>query len=289
MGDGDDGGDDDEERIFAKYYYTPSYPSAYQGSSALKRELKANSLKKRKKIDYWLSGEDAYTLHKPIVNKFKRRKTITSGIGQQLQADLIDVKSHVEHNDGNKFILTVIDVFSKKAWAIPVKNKSGAEIAKALLPIILEISPSYLQTDKGKEFFNDEVRHVLDRHDVTHFASENENVKASIVERFNKTLRNTMHRYFTKFGRERYIDILKDIVDAYNNRFHVATGMSPNDVSQSNQEDVWLRLYNPLHYFEKTKPTFKIGDHVRITKSRTAFQRGFTPNWSVEVFIIDEV
>jgi hypothetical protein len=174
-------GGDYEESVFAKHYHSTSLPSSYVGSRAFKRELKSNAAES-KRIDSWLLGEDAYTLHKPIINKFKRRKTIVSRIGQQLQAGLIDVQSHAADNDGNKFILTVLDVFSKKAWATPVKNKSGSEISRALLPIIIDASPAYLQTDKGKKFLNEEVIRMLRRHDVTHFTSENENVKASVVE-----------------------------------------------------------------------------------------------------------
>jgi hypothetical protein len=130
---------------------------------------------------------------------------------------------------------------------------------------------------------------MLRRHDVTHFTSENENVKASIVERFNKTLRNVLHRFFTKTGRQRFVDALPDLVAGYNDRFHTAVGMTPNEVGLANQEDVWLRLYNPLRYFEKASPSLNVGDFVRISKARTAFQRGYTPNWSVELFIVDEV
>lgn len=277
-----------EESMYAKHYYTPHFPSAFGGSKALKTSLKAGT-KKGKKIDKWLSGQETYTLHRPIKYKFQRRKTITPGKEYQLQADLIDVRNHSDQNDGNNFILTVIDVFSKKAWAIPIKNKTGLEVVKALKPILEEVSPSLLQTDKGKEFLNVEVQQMMKKVGVKHFTTENENIKASIVERFNKTLRNTLHRYFTKSGRERYVDVINDVVKAYNNRFHNSIGMSPNEVTLSNQEDVWLRLYDPVEYFEKKNNLLNIGDSVRITKTRTAFQRGYTPNWSIEIFKITNI
>ena len=282
--------DKHDEFDLAHYYYTPSLPSAFGGKKNLKQRLKKEKkLKLLDKSDYWLSGQDPYTLHKPITRKFPRRETIVAGPNQQLQADLIDVSTHAKDNDNTKFILTVIDVFSKKAWAIPIKNKSGSEVSKALGTVFVQSSPKYLQTDKGKEFLNSEVRGVLDRFKIEHFTSQNETIKASIVERFNKTLRNTLHRYFTKTGRERFIDVLKDFIDAYNNRYHTSLKMTPNEVSENNQEDVWYNLYDPLYAFQTPQPKLKRGDFVRISKAKTAFQRGFTPNWSVEVFIVEKV
>jgi PAS domain-containing protein len=283
---------DDDDKLFENYYYTPSLPSAYGGLRNLRRGLEKSLGKKAppgRAVGEWLSGEDAYTLHKAIKRKFKRRKTIVSGPGQQFQADLIDVRRHAADNDGNTFILTVVDVFSRRAFAAPLKNKTGAAVAKALAIVFLDTAPKYLQTDKGKEFFNGEVERTLDRFNVRHFTTENENVKASLVERFNQTLRNALHRFFTKTGRERYVDVLSDVVEAYNDRYHRALGVAPNEVADSGYEDVWLRLYDPLEYFERKRAAFASGDPVRISKARTAFKRGFTDNWSTEIFYVVEV
>ena len=120
--------------------------------------------------------------------------------------------------------------FSKKAWAIPLKNKDGNEVSAALDGIFDRVAPLYLQTDKGKEFYNASVANVLTKHNVIHFSTENDNIKASIVERFNQTLRVILHRAFTKLGRYRYLDILEDVVRGYNNRVNSNTGVAPNDV-----------------------------------------------------------
>ena len=272
------------------YYYTPSQPTSYGGARNLKRGLKGRDEKEALEgADDWLTGQDTYTLHKPIKHKFERRKTIVSGPGQQLQADLIDIKGHAQHNDGYKYLLTHIDVFSRLAGAIPLKNKSAAEVSRALDDLFKDKSPARLQTDKGKEFLNSEVKRVLKDHRVHHFTSENENIKASIVERWNRTLRNTLHRYFTKSNGQRYLDILDQVVAAYNDRYHEALSMSPNQVDSANSEDVFYSLYDPLQAFLKPPSTLEPGDHVRISKARTAFQRGYTPNWSVEVFTVTHV
>ena len=272
------------------FYYTPSNPGSFGGSSNLKRELKkAKKSRLWRTANDWLSGQDPYTLHKPITRKFQRRKTIVAGPKEQLQADLIDVKSHAKENDDYKYLLTIIDVFSKQAWAIPIKTKSATNVSQALEPVLKDINPKQLQTDKGKEFLNPEVRNVLSQTETNHFTTENENIKASIVERWNRTLRNALHRYFTKTGRERYIDILADLVDAYNNRPHSSTGVAPADIDSVDSEDIFYRLYDPAEAFEKHSAKFRVGDYVRISKARTAFQRGFTPNWSVEIFRVTRI
>ena len=285
-----DGGDD---RSLGAQYYDPTKNSAYLGAKNFKRQLDKSGLKyKSEDVDDWLMKQEPYTLHKRIVNKFQRRNTIASGPEVQFQADLLDVQNHSKDNDGNTFILTVIDVFSKKAWAIPLKNKGGREVAAALDAIFKDVAPLYLQTDKGKEFYNAQVASVLNKYNIVHFSTENDNIKASIVERFNQTLRVILHRAFTKLGRYRYLDILDGIVRGYNNRVNSNTGVAPNevdDISPEQREDIFLRLHDNSLHFTKAPVKFKIGDAVRLVKTRGAFQRGYTPNWTREIFYITQI
>lgn len=275
-------------KIYSKYYYTPSLSSALGGVATLKRKLR--TIQKEaiaKNTQLWLSSQDPYTLHKPIKKKFERRKTIVGGMREQLQVDLIDAKLLKQENDGFCYIVTAIDVFSKKAWAIPIKYKSGTEVAEALNKILRQYPVNACQTDKGSEFYNAKVKAVFDRYDINHFSTRDDTMKASIVERWNKTLQNAMYRWFTRIGNRRYIDVLQDLVDAYNDRFHRSIGMTPNQVTYENQEDVWLKLYPPRVL--KHKPRLKVGDHIRISKLRMSFERGYTPNWSYEIFKINKV
>lgn len=275
-------------------YYNPKKSSAYIGAKSFKRELnKRNGLKyKSGDVDDWLMKQEPYTLHKRIVNKFQRRNTTAAEPGVQYQADLLDVQSHSRDNEGYRFILTVIDIFSKKAWAIPLKTKGGEVVARALDEIFSSDAPLYLQTDKGKEFYNVHVAAVLKEYNTIHFSTENDNIKASIVERFNQTLRVILHRAFTKLGRYRYLDILDDILRGYNNRVNANTGVAPNEVdnlSPEKREDIFLRLHDNSLHFTKPSVSLRVGDAVRMVKSRWAFQRGYTPNWTREIFYVSEV
>ena len=273
---------------FSDSYYTPSRTSAFGGKQNF---LKAHSKRKRDEAEIWLRAQDAYTLHKPVKTKFKRRPTLVAGPGEQLQADLMDVSSHSMANDGVKFLLTVIDVFSKKAWAIPIKRKTGEAVSEALKGLFERVQGyQLLQTDKGKEFYNSRVKDVLKEEGIRLFSTENETMKATIVERFNRTLRNKIHRVITKNQNERYLDSLKDLVSAYNETKHRSTGRAPNDVNRSNAGDVWFYQYERDGKNAATRePTFSEGQFVRISGKRMTFERGYTANWTEEVFKVKGV
>lgn len=116
---------------------------------------------------------------------------------------------------------------------------------------------------------------------------ENETIKASIVERFNRALQETLHRVYTHNRSYKFIGQLDEVVKAYNSRYHSSIGMSPNEVNLENQEDVWLQMYEPD--ISATKPKLEVGDHARISKARMSFERGYTPNWTTEIFVIRSV
>jgi hypothetical protein len=243
----------------------------------------------------WLSAQDPYTLYKPVTEKFKRQPTIINAPGEQIQADLMDVSSHAEDNDGTKFLLTAIDVFSRFAWAIPIKNKTGLEVARALELILKEPvmgkkrTYRLLQTDKGKEFKNARVRELLEAYDVHWFSSENETIKASMVERFNKTLRLRIHRYLTSERTNRYLDVLDDLVNAYNSRKHSKTNIAPKDVTPEMSDAIFVNTYEKDEMPKKRPPMFQVGDYVRISRKRKTFERGYHEKWTTEIFVVDGV
>ena len=161
----------------------------------LAKVLKDESKNRTKK---WLSAQDAYTLHRPVRRRFRRRRTIVRGPGVQVQADLMDVSSHAEHNDGIRFLLTIVDAFSRFAWAVPLRNKGGKEVARGLRETLAGLNYETLQTDKGTEFRNDHVRTFLQEEGMRWFSSQDDAIKASLVERFNKTLRGKIHAFLTR-------------------------------------------------------------------------------------------
>ena len=150
-----------------------------------------------------------------------------------------------KQNGGMRYLLTVIDVFSKFAWAVPVHSKDAKAITVAfgqVLKIAILRHQKRLQTDKSKEFFNSNFMTRMKRHGIQHFASVSEQ-KAAVVERFNRTIKTRIWTYLSHRGTVRWVDIIQDLVDAYNNSHHRSIGMSPADVQKKDENRLWVRHF----------------------------------------------
>ena len=260
-------------------YYEAGNPGSFGGVRPLAR-FSGSPVKAAKN---WLSTQDAYTLHKPVTKNFPRRKTFSKGIDDLYQADLADVRNLSSYNAGFSYILTCIDVFSRYAFAVPIKDKRGITVAAAFEKIFAERVPNMLQTDRGLEFLNAQVQDVFRKHNIHHYFSLNDDIKAALVERFNRTLKSRLYRYMTHHRTSRWIDALNDIVESYNKSRHRSIGMAPIEVTRDKEEDIAKRLYPPkpaLRY------KYDIGDRVRIVKYKHVLQKGYIPNWTEEMFEI---
>lgn len=266
-------------------YYDPESVGSLGGVNALARTAKSRD----KEVKEWLSGEDVYTLHKPVRYRFPRRGVVTGGIDIQWQADLVDVQKIQKHNDGFKYLLTCMDVFSKYAWVVMLGDKTGRSLVSAFSTIMEEgRQPQSLQTDKGTEFTNRLFQQFLKKNGIDFFTTHNEETKASIVERFNRTLKTRIWRYFTKSKSLRYVDVLGSMVSSYNSSYHSSIRMAPEQVTQDQSKRVWDNLY-PSKVNPRPKHTFQIGDSVRLSKARRVFKKGYLPNWTEELFTVSGV
>ena len=184
----------------------------------------------------------------------------------------------------------VLDVFSKYGWIVPLKDKKGETVMNAFKTILKEgRKPEYLWTDKGKEYYNKHVNELLDKNGITLYSTENEE-KSSVCERWNRTIKTKMWKQFTVQGNTQYLDMLPKLVKQYNNTKHSSIKMTPTEASKKiNEGTVYFNLYGDMET-SKQKPKFKVGDNVRISKyKRNVFDKGYTPNWSEEVFKVDEI
>ena len=261
-------------------YYDPAKAASFGGVRAL-----ANASRVRQSdVRTWLSAQDTYTLHKPPRLTFRRRKTFSVGIDDLWQADLVDLASLSRYNDGNHFILTIIDVFSKFAWTVPLRNKKAITVRDAFASIISDRKPNFLQTDKGSEFLNYNFQRLLKENDIKFYTSQNEDIKCAVVERFNRTLKSRMFRYFTFKSSLRYIDVLSALTHAYNESFHRSIKATPASVNITNEGEIRKRLYTPkklpLHW------KFAVSDKVRLRQARRPFKKGYLPSWTTEIFTV---
>jgi len=271
--------------------HDPADPGSLGGVDRLLR--RAKDLKvlgaNRDAVKKYLKSEQAYTLHKPARRHYERNKIYVAGIDAQWQADLADMQSIARQNDGMRYMLTVIDVFSKFAWVIAVKSKDATAITAAFDEVLQQAhprKPRRLQTDKRKEFFNSNFSGLMKRKNIQHFASESD-MKAAVAERFNRTIKTRIWTYLSDQGTVRWIDVIRELVRAYNHSYHRTIGMTPASVQTKDQDRLWVRMYGDGNTY--LKPPIPRGSMVRISKSKGVFDKGYMPNWSKEHFTIDEV
>lgn len=228
-------------------------------------------------------------LHRAARKNFVRRKFYSKGIDDVWQIDIVEMIPYSKSNGGNKYILTVIDVLSKYAWAVPLRDKKGHTVTLAMKEVFRESSPrrpTNIQSDDGREFYNKDFKSLMDRYGVNHYSTYT-HLKASIVERFNRTIKGWMWKRFSEQGNYKWLHLLPELVQRYNSRTHRTIKMRPKDVTK-NDESHLLTEFNKRREPRK-KPKFSVNDVVRISKHKTLFEKGYTPTWGTELFVVDRV
>src|SRR5436190_3690312 len=231
-------------------------------------------------------------LHRPARKNYPRRNVVIKGLLDLFQADIIEMKPYSKVNKGFNYILNVIDCFTKKAYSRPLKSKSGKDVTSAMSNILEEIgSPmKHLHTDDGKEFYNSLFKGLMQKYGINHYSTKSD-LKASIVERFNRTIKTIIFKQFSLRGTHKWDDILQDIVRGYNTSFHRTIGMKPSEVNKKNESLVLSRIKHNAIPRRDLKPSkrFIVNDKVRISKFKHVFNKSYLPNWTNEVFTIYRV
>ena len=222
-------------------------------------------------------------LHKPTSRIFKKRKVYSSFRDNIWGVDLADMQLLSKFNKGFRFLLCVIDIFSKCAWVIPLKDKKGISIVNAFQKILKESNRKLnkIWVDKGSEFYNNSFKKWLQDNDIVMYSTNNEG-KSVIAERFIRTLKSKIYKYMTAIPKNVYIDKLDDVVKEYNNKYHTAIKMKLVDVKDNTYIDLKKKINNK-------DPKFKFGDHVRISKYKNIFPKRYMPNWLEEIFVIKKI
>jgi hypothetical protein len=278
------------ENVLKSIYYDAKNPNSFSTAAKLYKAAKEDLPKLTlKDVNDWLSGEFTHTLHKPVRKFFRRNPIIVETIDQQWEADLVDMQEFKNKNKGFNYILTVIDVLSKYAWAIPLKDKRGVSIVKAFELIINDKrTPVFLRTDQGKEFLNKDFKLFLKNYDIRHFTSKDHVIKCAIVERFNRTLKGRMFKYFTSKGTRVWYNIIEDLISAYNNTKHRSIKMTPVQAIDTKPEILFKNVYGVEDRNElfkmKYKNKLKIGDTVRKKYELGVFDKSYYPNWTDQTF-----
>lgn len=288
---GDDDDEKDYEKLLEEIFYGVDSPAAYSGATNLLREArKINKKIDKKVVERWLEKQKAYVFHKDRRLKFKRSSYNVGNIDDLWQTDLIDLQKFSWHNKGYRYIVAVIDCFSKFAWCVPIKKKTSDEIIRAFRLIFAKTArrPVNLQSDKGREFTNKNFRDFLDQHSINFFTANDPATKASICERFIKTIKVLMFKYFTHKNTQVYYDVLDTLVNIYNNRHHRSINMAPSAVNDTNVLEVWRNLRRFADR-RTIHPKYSVGDYVLISDTKNVFDKGYKPKWSTELFRVNKV
>jgi len=220
--------------------------------------------------------ELADELHAPVRRKFKRRRVISYGVDDVWSCDLVEMQEWSKQNKGYRYMLNVIDVHSKYAWSIPLKDKTGKTVLEAFKQIVESSGrkPDHIWVDEGKEFYNKNIDEWIKENNIIRYSTHGEH-KSAVVERFNRTLKTIMWKRFTAENTRNWIDMLDKLLFRYNNKKHSTIKMTPTEASQ-------------LMSIEQ-KSKYSVGDQVRISRIKGIFEKGYLPNWSEELYTVHEV
>ena len=204
-------------------------------------------------------------LNKPTIQKFERKKVIVNHINEIHSTDLVDMSQYSKINRGYKYIFTNIDVFSKIAYAFPIKSKKIQDIKACFQKIFKNNKPKYIWSDKEPAFLSKEMQQFFKDNNVKIYHT-NSHLKAVVIERFNRSLRELMMKEFVKNNNTIWYNILPKLIKIYNNRYHSTIKMKPIQVNKNNEKYIKENIYT----YNKTSknPKFKIGDLIRVSLRR---------------------
>ena len=226
---------------------------------------------------------------KPPRKNYATNKTDVYHIDDIWSLDILDLKDYgPENNRGYRYVLVIIDNFSKFGWTIPLKNKNAQTIKDSFENILTNSKrkPNLVESDRGKDFYNNIFQDFLNKNDIKLY-SRNSSYGAVFAERFNRTIRDLLKKIVFEKGDGNWIDILQTITKQYNNRIHSSTKLTPIQASLKKNEGYVYK--NLLDKRKKVKPKFQINDLVRTADLKKTFSKGDTTSWSYKLYKITEI
>ena len=226
---------------------------------------------------------------KPPKKYYATNKTDVYHIDDTWSLDILDLKDYgPENNRGYRYVLVIIDKFSKYGWTVPLKNKNALTIKDSFENILISSKrqPNLIESDRDKEFYNNSFQDFLNKNNIKLY-SRNSSYGAVFAERFNRTIRDLLKKIVFEQGDAKWIDVLPTITKQYNNRIHSSTKLTPIQASLKKNECYVYK--NLLDKRKKIKPKYEIGDLVRTADLRRTFSKGDTTNWSYKLYKITEI
>ena len=226
---------------------------------------------------------------KPPKKFFSTNKTDVYHIDDIWSLDILDLKDYgAENNRCYRYVLVIIDNFSKNGWTVPLKNKNAQTIKDSFENILIssQRKPNLIESDRGKEFYNNIFQDFLNKNNIKLY-SRNSSYGAVFAERFNRTIRDLLKRIVFEQGDAKWIDVLPVITKQYNNKVHSSTKLTPIQASLKKNEGYVYK--NLLDKRKKLKPKYEMGDLVRTADIKKMFSKSDTTNWSYKLYKITEI
>ena len=226
---------------------------------------------------------------KPPKKYYSTYKTDVYHIDDTWSLDILDLKDYgPENNRGCRYVLVIIDNFSKFGWTVPLKNKNAQTIKESFENILISSkrSPNLIESDRGKEFYNNIFQDFLNKNDIKLY-SRNTSLGAVFAEGFNRTIRDLLKKIVFEQGDAKWIDVLPTITKQYNNRIHSSTKLTPIQASLKKNEGYVFK--NLLDKRKKITAKFQINDLIRTADLKRTFSKGDTTNWSYKLYKITEI
>ena len=285
----------DQRDYLSSIYFDVSNPAAFSGLEKTWKIIKAEGKVTKKQLYQWLREQDSYTAYFPLRRKFKRPRTISPRVGAFWGSDVAYMLPFVQHNDGYGYFAVFIDMFSRYAYAEPMKTLRGREMVDVMKSVFQKDKPKALYTDSGTEYTNKLVQNYLNQQKIKHYTSKSE-TKVAMSERLIKQLKRKLLQYMNEKNTHEWVEVLPDVLQAYNNSYHRIIKMTPSQAKTANQYTVWSNQYfsQPKQDHDPTRPKkqnafkFNVGDRVKLSTLKKPFDREYDEKYTTEVFTVTD-
>ncbi|KAI6172284.1 hypothetical protein M3Y98_00955900 [Aphelenchoides besseyi] len=274
-----------QRKLILDAYRSLDSSAAYSSVGNLRRALKSKNIGSDA-IRKVLEDDRTASLHKQRRLRFKRLKVRPAGFFTDASMDLMFMPELHKWNNGFRYVLVLVESLSRRVFTQPLRTKKPEEIIDALKSMFREVDYLFwsIFTDLGKEFDNQKVKRFLNSLEITHKLAHNTETKAALAERMIRTLKQRLYKYMSEKSTYKWIDALDPLTRAINHSHNRTLGLRPIDVNMRNWRQVWNRLY--AYNASSKRVRLKVGDHVRISKWKAAFAKGYHAAWTDEIFRI---
>jgi hypothetical protein len=278
-----------EHSTVAKSYEDITKVGALTGRTSFTKSYNASD---KKIVEQALSGLESHRLFRPVRHRFQRRRIIAQFPFQYLTADLADMGTKLKYTNSHyTFLLVTVDIFTKMCWLKPLKNKSGPVVAQALreifTPLDLKPNETYFWVDKGKEFYNQNVKSVMKEFGIQMYSTES-SIKASVSENKIRQIKRIFERIYFLTKKNAWLPYVDTVQTSLNNMYHSAIKMKPIEAA-SHTSEVFNNLYSDLALMKHKKPAFSVGDRVLLAREKGIFEKGYRKAYYQRPFIVIKV